>query len=149
MRLDEFLLARIAEDEAAANRCAEAYPSPWDVSDRGHSATVRADQPGFRLVAGLEQHPALDDWLGEYLEHIARHDPARVLAECAAKRQIIEMASTREPLCEGHDQPGEPCEACIADMAVASVDEAVLGTFAVVYRNHPEYAAAMNARRAP
>ena len=91
--LSVFLLARITEREAAARKCAEVYPPPWDVADRGHTATVRADEPNFWVVTELEQshdpnHPL--GWLGDYVEHIARHDPARVLAECAAQRAIIE-----------------------------------------------------------
>ena len=92
LTLTDFLLARIAEDEAAARRCAEAFPPPWDVSDRGHSATVKADEPNFWTVTELPQSPSLDGWLGDYLDHIAWHDPARVLAECEAKRRIVEVA---------------------------------------------------------
>ncbi len=77
------------EQEAAAKACEEVYPSPWEVSDRGWMAKVQADQPGFRIVAELEQHPSIDGWLSTRLDHLALHDPASVLARIAADRQIL------------------------------------------------------------
>jgi len=87
--LAAFLNARYDETEATAQKCAEVYPPPWDVSDRGWVARVRADAPDFPIVAELEQDPGGDGWLGDRLEHIALHDPARILADIAAKRRII------------------------------------------------------------
>lgn len=65
MTIAEFLLARIAEDEHAAQRA--------------------LDQPlGYRWRTL--------SWLTEAnREHGQRHDPARVLAECEAKRRIVEL----------------------------------------------------------
>ena len=92
----KFLLARIAEDEAAARA---ANPSPWaytTVESVGGGAlydrtrvigSLDYEQPGEhdgRIVRHLPEHEA--DANGA---HIARHDPARVLAECEAKRQAI------------------------------------------------------------
>jgi len=89
--LTEFLLARIAEDELVASKkvgtgfhhfVREPYPN----------------KPGGRIGYWLE------DWQStayiDITEHIARHDPARVLAECAAKRAIVEWHSDREDCCE-------------------------------------------------
>lgn len=97
----EFLLARVTEDEAAAKACAEVYPSPWEMSDRGWMATVRGDAPNFRVVSTLDQEHAPEGWVGDRLDHIARHDPARVLAECKAKRAIIEFHKQWPVLVEG------------------------------------------------
>lgn len=91
----DFLLARFAEDTAAAQDCAAVYPPPWDLSDRGWVAYVKADAPIFHEVTRLDQGAASEggsQWTGEALEHIARWDPARVLAECQAKRRIVEDA---------------------------------------------------------
>ena len=94
LTLADFLLARIAEDEKAARDCAKVYPGEWDLYDRGHSAKVQADGPTFRIVAEFEdQDEAMAQglvWLGDALTHIQRNSPARVLAECEAKRQLIE-----------------------------------------------------------
>lgn len=110
MELTEFLLARIAEDESAARVCAEAFPSPWEVVDRGHSATVATDEP-YMAVASLDQADETPGrWPGDHLDHIARHDPARVLATVEAYRKIVAL--------HGHvtvrliDGPIEACTTC-------------------------------------
>ena len=64
--LADFLLARIAEDEAAAH-----YAMTRDAVNDG-------DWAGW--------------WLG-HQQHYSRHDPARVLAECAAKRRLIDWSA--------------------------------------------------------
>lgn len=84
-----WLKAAMDDDERVARACAEVYPPPWDVSDRGHTAEVKADEPDFRRVAELQQDPAIDGWLSERLDHIARWDPARVLADIDSKRRIV------------------------------------------------------------
>jgi len=84
MTLTEFLLARIAEDEEVAQ---SATPGRWE-QDSGWSITA----------------PPPEDWCGPNVvvetkqrndaEFIARHDPARVLAECEAKREIVMCAQS-------------------------------------------------------
>ena len=96
MSVVDFLLARIAEDEQDARKCAEVFPSPWEVVDRGHMASVKADGLNFQTVAEVHQDQVKpitvgDGWLGDYLIHVATHDPERVLAECQAKREIVRM----------------------------------------------------------
>lgn len=80
----EFLKARVAEDEAVAKavipvgRPLEDGAARWSVVGQ----TV-GDASGYIVAYSVE---------GEYpRRHIARHDPARVLAECEAKRQIIKL----------------------------------------------------------
>ena len=125
-----FLLARLSEDEASARACTEVFPAPWDVSERGHSATVRADEPNFRIVAELEQSDSIDGWLGDRLDHIARHDPARVLAEVAAKRRIVGMLSSIVPAKETNPIKSED--------AVALADW-TLRLLALPYADHNDY----------
>lgn len=69
--LVEFLLARIAEDEAVANGVDE----PYRQSD---AFSVR--------FASCES-----DYTKGDTAHVDRWSPARVLAECAARRAIIEL----------------------------------------------------------
>lgn len=80
LTLTEFLLARIAEDEAAAKRRVGTGFERFEF-------TPHVDKAGGRIGWWL------DDWNGtsfiDVAEHIARHDPARVLAECEAKRRIV------------------------------------------------------------
>ena len=74
MTITEFLLARIAEDEEVARA---ALPIPDLESPRWLPANLKRR---FGIISGYE------------VDHIARHDPSRVLRECAAKRAIIEAA---------------------------------------------------------
>lgn len=73
MTLTEFLLARIAEDEAKALRI-----TPGRIAANGH---WRANSIEFGSAHDRET-----------TAHIIRWDPARVLAECEAKRQIVQIA---------------------------------------------------------
>ncbi|WP_127572758.1 DUF6221 family protein [Georgenia faecalis] len=88
--LTEFLVARITEREAVAHAAAAALthrdqPDPDDLKVwRADDGTVRA---GWTPVATGERDHGLDVRVAE---HIASHDPARVLAECAAHRAIVE-----------------------------------------------------------
>lgn len=144
MTIVDFLLARIAEDEAAAR---EASPSPWSY-------------PGIESVAGGTLYDAtrriadifyehVNDHDGSIVRHllvpeadangrhIARHDPTRVLAECEAKRRIVESAD----------------EATGLDMQVDSefrvgprdkstepyLGDTILRALALPYAAHPEY----------
>ncbi|MFP5370472.1 MAG: DUF6221 family protein [Actinomycetes bacterium] len=67
MSLDEFLLARIAEDRRVAMEAAG------------------ADGPGEWTADAVGDGPAGPGSVA----HVVRHDPARVLAECSAKRRIV------------------------------------------------------------
>ena len=86
----EFLTARLAEDEQAASA------SGGDAWNIGLPAMTNPDLvtwPAFRTVtapsrAGLRDH-VCGSILAYDAAHIARHDPARVLADVAAKRAIV------------------------------------------------------------
>ena len=66
--LDAFLLARIAEDKRIAAQAArESGREEWTAGD-----AVVSGPPG-----------------GKAVEHADRHHPARVLAECSAKRRLV------------------------------------------------------------
>jgi hypothetical protein len=105
MTIIEFLEARIDEDEArafAANAWAShGGPTQW------------IGQPGDRLVGRL----------GAGGPHIAAWSPHRVLAECAAKRSMIDL---------------------YRNGAVGEVFEGQrwvnpLEPFAAIYKDHPDY----------
>lgn len=88
MTIVEFLRARLDEDEQAA-RAAD-----WDrggVAD-WHIQPSRDGEPGlFEIYAGPDPVAGfITDANGIFAEHIARRDPAWVLADVAAKRKIIE-----------------------------------------------------------
>lgn len=111
----EFLRARLDEDEKVAR--AATVARPWHVhTASGYHGDVTwiSDSPdavGFSEPSEV-QHP-----VGYYdpepvglvspadAAHIARHDPARVLAEVAAKRAILaRLADTAPPYADSRQQ---------------------------------------------
>lgn len=116
--LVEFILARLDEDERVAldatrqhERAVAAFKvgrpddmqdeegesaADWsggsDEDDRGYFR--RAVWAGKGIATICEMHDERDD---ASPTHIARHDPARVLAEVAAKRRIVELHTPKDP----------------------------------------------------
>lgn len=129
MNVVEFLEARIAEDEALANGSIGMH---WDGHYFQQVRTAAGDNPHYYKIAS-GQVP-LEHWEskarvdpGTTFNHIARHDPARVLAECAAKRKIIaECREDHEDSLTRNDDTDE----------LASL---VLYALATVYKDHPDY----------
>jgi hypothetical protein len=89
MTIIEFLNARIAEDEAAAKAVP---PGPWN-------SMTEETGDGENIYYTVEAH-GRNDYFADMADtgqqgratadYIARFDPVRILAECAAKRGIIE-----------------------------------------------------------
>jgi hypothetical protein len=140
--LSEFLLARIAEDEAAA-RAASIGSASWRLDDLNE--TVCWWPPEREEVIETERKhgwPLSDHWRGQTIEsageqiapHIARHDPARVLAECEAKRRIVEHRRVTEASLRQYLKSGSTMR------ALAELD-GVLALLALPYADHPEYRA--------
>jgi hypothetical protein len=126
--LADFLLQRIAEDEVvarAATRGAWTAVGTEFVDDAGHPEEMTR---GY--VDVFYDGPTVIEEIirGADAMHIARHDPARVLAECEAKRQIVE----RWP------DPFGQWTAEQAEAARAAKDFAVRA-LASVYADHPDY----------
>lgn len=133
-----FLLARIAEDEAAADANRDPA-SPWapqvvngknvvhqvaDPLDDGRTAAVAA-------TFGAKQTARRVATCHSYItaEHIARQDPARVLAECDAKRRILSVLTAWEP---------DP--ACQEEAETPEHDAWRMLTYlALPYSEHPDY----------
>lgn len=79
--LREFLLACVAEDEEAARAAAI---GPWRVDYEEDDLQVLAGNNEVLFDNEGALPPGPEDW-----RHIVRWNPARVLAECGAKRRII------------------------------------------------------------
>jgi hypothetical protein len=115
--LDEFVLARIAEDKRlAADAAAASGRESWSAGDVG-----------------------LDGWRGT-AEHIARYDPARIMAECAAKRRAVLACREARPDLAflGARPPG------MADFPMTPHDQhqfaaLTLALLALPYADHPDY----------
>ena len=113
--LDGFLLARIAEDQRlAAGAAAATGRSAWD-------GGVLGDLPV------------------DVAAHVAHHDPARVLADCAARRRLVLACRDARPDLHllgvrpaGLDFPLEPTDR----HQLAALTLALL---ALPYAAHPDY----------
>lgn len=117
MNITEFLEARIAEDEAIATAAA---PGPWiwkgDASE--DEASLYDSNDDLVLSAYGMHSQGFLECSGENAGHITRHDPSRVLAECAAKRAIIELSANWDGYTRNID---------------------LLRAVATVYKDHPDY----------
>ncbi|OZE35619.1 MULTISPECIES: DUF6221 family protein [unclassified Rhodococcus (in: high G+C Gram-positive bacteria)] len=122
----EFIIRRLDEDEAEARK---ATPGPWALVDRGHSLTVRGGPHEEIAVCAFDQDqfPASSEWISDEpdVQHIARHDPARVLRDVAAKRKAVECL---QQIANGCTEPGWD-----------GIAEEALWHLASVYSNHPDY----------
>ncbi|WP_326565092.1 DUF6221 family protein [Amycolatopsis rhabdoformis] len=116
-----FLRARLDEDERIAKT---ADPGPWHADGGGIHKGHTTDE--------------VVDYAGDNAEHIARHDPARVLAEVAAKRLIIEL---HQP-----DHKQRDCGTCMSrkigyqeDWIEEEWPCKTLCLLALPYADHPDY----------
>ncbi|HEY9413627.1 MAG TPA: DUF6221 family protein [Pseudonocardia sp.] len=125
MDLATFLLARLAEDEQAAltaTYCQEDAHEDvvnWHLDNEVQPAEI-VGSDGLGIIQARTQHPGV-------LAHIARHDPARVLAEVEAKRRIVDAFVRYD------EESSDPCESCWAQ----GLGEA-LRLLALPYADHPE-----------
>ena len=132
LSLAEFLIARIAEDEEAAKQISGQHW--WAASHPADSWIIASDEGPvvYNEGAPTEAEAA----------HIARWDPARVLAECEAKRRIVEW----HPAVSGTGRDGEAvtgCANCIGNAAGQSFTIAgpclTIRLLTLPYADHPDY----------
>jgi uncharacterized protein DUF6221 len=106
MDITEFVKARLDMDEWIAQGAART-----DDGRRGHWLPVHFGAGGFDAC--------VDD-------HVARHDPARVLREVAAKRAVL----------AAYDEAVNGVE---ADLGVANALEGIIRHVGVAWNDHPDY----------
>lgn len=115
MTIVEFITARVDEDEAVARECDALYFRADERSSglmdiEAHYHPVEEDRH-FRWFT--HQHPGFPP---AYAQHIARHDPARVLQQVKALRAVIDYL----------DPDGQ-------------FDEEVFADIAAIWNTHPDY----------
>jgi hypothetical protein len=96
MELSEFLLARIGEDEAVAREALHpdaVSPGAW-VTEH-HNSEYHSEPNRAHIAEDRSGHywSVAHEVFIPIAVHIARHAPARVLAECEAKRRIVRCRS--------------------------------------------------------
>ena len=136
-----FLLAQLALDEARAASGPGAKYGAWDTEPYRDGTGENADLRARHL--GNLTGPAPGSIDAPAAEHAARHDPARVLREVAAKRAIL---AEHGPANGGRDP--DRCRVCtaIAPTGMGHTDARrfrapcpTLLFLAAVYSDHPDY----------
>lgn len=137
--LAAFLTERLHEDEKIARTTKQAsmswgnFDADGELRDSGNAGTVA--------------------WIpyAEDRAHIARWDPARVLAEIAAKRAIVKRHTTgvlREYRCPNSDhiqewqceRAGDPYEETrYCEICPTGWDDCELRLLAAIYADHPDF----------
>ncbi|MFB6512098.1 DUF6221 family protein [Streptomyces virginiae] len=130
--LVQFLRDRLDEDEQTARA---ASPGPWKPGEE-HDEVVAVDDitvaEGFAL-SGQQLRATVD--------HIARHDPARVLAEVDAQRRLLALHQRDTTYsfsgCVVCDAGDNSC-GCMGGSAYDYPCE-TLRVLALPHRDHPDY----------
>ncbi|MBM4819735.1 DUF6221 family protein [Streptomyces actuosus] len=130
----EFLRARFDEDERIARRTTERQPyDEWDAVGDDREGDAARKYWSVAKIARMEPIPAARD----LAVHIARHDPARVLREIDAKRQIVAQYVEHERLDrETFDAEGQHARSLVS-LRAAYLD--AVRELATVYADHPDY----------
>jgi hypothetical protein len=129
LTLVEFLRARAQDEEDGARAAADAYhgltwTSPGDgtvVGDSPHHVTIMYDEGSPLALA----------------DHIARHDPARVLADVEAKRAVLD----RLEFVRDTSPPVAHVRALDMKTGADAALRDVAHFLAVPYASHPDYRA--------
>lgn len=142
--LTGFLAARYDELEAAAKAAERRFPSPWQ----------HADMTGASLPFAVSLYDSGDESLavvrGSYAaQHIALHDPARVLREVEAMRAVLALYAETAAVvsrAEGrmrHAMAPPPGSVANLDRLDGGRELAVLhrviSSLAAVFDQHPDY----------
>lgn len=124
MTLVEFVTARLDEDERVALAAA---PGPW-------TANAECDEvlavDGIHVADGFSLSGAQ---LRATVDHIARHDPASVLRDVAAKRMVVAAWASYDEA-----TPYNERAALLVDGAKRAMACAIFA-FAKTYADHPDY----------
>lgn len=119
MDLVDFVRARLDEDEQEA---IAASPGPWHANaEQDEVVAVDGETVADGFALSSEQ-------LRATVRHIVRYDPARVLREVEAKREIIEL-HTAEP-----NQQSDECPHDLQELPCPT-----LRCLALPYADHPDY----------
>lgn len=136
MTIGEFLMARLVEDEAHARQATEFSTGRWHVPSTGVVDLGLVDPD-----AGIGGLQTFED--GRVAEHVARHDPARVLAEVAAKRRILAAIEAGDAeWAQAKERAGKApvsFDLARARSLQRELADVVLRNLAALYADHPDY----------
>lgn len=128
--LVEWLRVQLDEDERLALAAEAVAPSPWRWADVGSHAIHDADGVIVALPTAVA-HSAEGRLTHDFESHLAAWCPARVLAEVAAKRTIVEMHGSFV---------GRVCDRCSSDWATTTTMPCLtVRVLASVYADRPGF----------
>lgn len=134
--LVEFLTARLDEDERIARAATERAPWSHNADDYWMITGTDGDVVVYDESAPTDAEAA----------HIARHDPARVLADVAAKRAILteHLPDMAREYRDGAWRDRPQCGACVTwrgegEAVPAPAPCLTLRRLAVSYADHPDF----------
>ncbi|MCW2905141.1 MAG: hypothetical protein JWO67_7406 [Streptosporangiaceae bacterium] len=137
-----FLRARLDEDEAIAKDAAMRRGPMWCVEEQPPVQWGDDPRDEFVLAGGKPIVESGSEYGGFLVvEHIARHDPARVLAAVEAKRGIMEQVFRYEAKIDGEWACCHSADEIRAGYcAETPVNEiGILRLLALPYAEHPDY----------
>ncbi len=130
MNIVDFIEARIDEDEAAAQAATVGGGPKWAAAgEPGESGDLIDAEHGGFVAWNRDEHAFQNH---EDAVHIARHDPARVLRDCEAKRAIVQLY--RDAWVQSTTGRGSREKA-----GAVFVIQAALFALAGAYSDHPNY----------
>lgn len=136
MTIEDFLLARIAEEESAARLAGEIQAWRTNTFD-----SYLTKDGSYLLTIDLDQADC-----AEYWNHAVRWSPQRVLAECAAKRAIVQRYVENLDRAMAYRNPRWRDAMNDSDRIEHRLQEARLATsfedcrtLATIYADHPDY----------
>lgn len=138
----EFLTARLDEDEAIATAAKWKH---WVPGSGLHPASVETAEPqagwhGERAtVANLMATVGKVQRERQHAVHIARHDPARVLREAAAKRKLLEWCAKAVGSDWSAYNEDRPLPEQIQNLATNAAIDMALRVMAAPYADHSDY----------
>lgn len=143
MDIATFIRARLDEDEAVAKGVHVIDKASWHVLEwyDGQFEGGKTARVDLRSSTGsITDRGSLPRPVGA---HIARHAPARVLAEATAKRAIVDAINAAEKKWAETQAPARPGPVSF-DLARArslerELAETVLRNLAAPYADHPDY----------
>ena len=131
-----WLRAQLDEDERGAREAAERDSGEWFMGDRWNVYRIEDEARYDDDYQGEENRLVVYGNIKSQSEHIARHDPARVLAEVEAKRRILD--GWREADREAHVDDGDERVAALMQGRLLAY-QAVTRRLGLPYADRPGY----------
>lgn len=136
--ITEFLTARLGDDEAYAREAAAEFGPDW-IEIWSGTVDLTANLPGRQPPDGRhwDAHVVTND--ARVSCHMVRWDPARALADVAAKRAIVAAHETFESRVEAATYTGYDALNYHRDQGTLSALKGTLRYLALPYADHPDY----------